>query len=319
MTDFSIGEVGTSGLRLIGRKPLAIIVWGLFIFVALVLPTGLMFAMIGPDFADLFRQMGSGVPIDKDAVRDLVFEMQGRMALLNPLMTVLSLAGRAVLICAVFRAVLEPQKSAFAYLRLGAQELWVGLVLIVESILLALSIICAIIPVAIVVTILGVSHQAGAAVAAGFIGAAIIAGVAIWLVVRFSMALPLSFVERRFALFESWNFTKGHAGNLFLTALLVIVLVILMEMIVGAVVGAALLATGMSFNFDETAIRSFFEQPPQVWLRTLAPFVLGIGLMGAVVASAFNTVAVAPWAAAYKALSKGFAREPGVAGLALDG
>ena len=317
MTDYSIGDVGTAGFRLIGRKPLTVAAWGLFIFIFLALPVAMVLATVGPNFADMMHEIKAAAAAGEEPDFHDMARMQSGWFMINPLINLLSIVGRAVLTAAVFRAVLEPKRSAFAYLRLGAQELWIGLVLIVEAILLVTAICVAIIPVAVVAGILGASHEVGAAVAVGFAGGlAILVGM-IWLVLRFSMALPLSFVERRFALFESWNFTKGATGNLLLTALLVMVLIILMETALMAIGGAVLFSTGAAVDFDPEVLRRFFDQPVDVWLRTLAPIVLGIALLGSLVASIFNTVAVAPWAAAYQALAKRFTPEPGVAGLSL--
>ena len=35
-------------------------------------------------------------------------------------------------------------------------------------------------------------------------------------VLRLSLALPMSFAQRRFRLYESWDLTRGQAGKMFL-------------------------------------------------------------------------------------------------------
>ena len=319
MTDFSVGDAGVEGLKLIGRKPLTVIAWGLFIFVAMILPVGLLMAWLWPMLQEVMESARNHAGDNDVSDFPRMMRMQARMMMFNPLFMLVSIFGRAVLVAAVFRAVLEPKNSAFAYLRLGSQELWIGLVLLVESYMLALGVICAAIPIAVVAIVLGVNHMVAGAVAVGCLGVlALIIGV-IWVALRLSMAAPLSFVERRFALFESWNFTKGHAGRLFTLALLVIILVILMEVVVGAIFGAVVFAGGLSMSSHTDEIRSFFEHPMQSWLPVVAPIALGVGLVYSLVIGVFVTVAMAPWAAAYKGLAKSFTATPGVAGLTLDG
>ena len=319
MTDFSVGDAGVAGFRLIGRKPLTMLAWGLFIAVALLLPAALIIGLVAPSFTDLIDAARSG-DIDEDQIRSIM-PMQAGFAVFLPLIGLLSIVGRAMMIGAVFRAVLEPKRSAFAYLRLGGQELWIALVLMVEGVFFGFVICLAAVAVGIPAALLFSHHEIVAGVCVAVFGVLASLGLIIWLALRFSMALPLSFVERRFAFFESWNFTRGHAGSLLLLCLLVFALLILANLVVRVIAGIAFLSFGATAMMHHGALHetlhNFFHQPTGVWMQQLAPVAIGIGLLVALMTSVMMVIGVAPWAAAYKAIAKDVTPEPGVAGLTL--
>jgi hypothetical protein len=318
MSDFSVSDAGIAGLRLVGRKPLTVVAWGLFIFVFMVLPILGLMSVVGTHVWGVIDAVKTYGEDSREVVR-MVFRALAGVFLLIPVLILGSLLGRAMLIGAVFRAVIEPKNSGFAYLRLGSQELWVLLVLIVGGLLFGLVMGLSSIPVGIAVAVLDNSDQQGLALVVGGLGHFALLVLCIWLALRFSMGVPLSFVERRFALFESWDFTRGNAWRLFFTALLVVGVIILMEIVVGCIIAGVLVGTGMVAYLNEDSLRDFFSQPPQNWMGAVGLAAAGVGLIMALVASIFSTVAIAPWAAAYKGLAEKFTPEPGVAGLSLGG
>lgn len=309
MVAFSISETATAGFGLIRRKPLTVLGWGLFLFVVGVLPILAALAWIVSHlggFADL-EDLG-----ERELFARLLPVWMGAMGLYL-FMIVGSVIAQAMVICAVFRAVLEPSKRAFGYLRLGAQELWVGLSLIVAHLLLGIVVGIAWTPVAVACALLIASHQETAAAFVGFFGGlAVFAGV-VWLMLRLSMAAPLSFAERRFAFFESWDLTKGQSGRLLLTALLTLVFILLTEVAVGLVFFVAMVATGAASYF--TALSG--ADPSDWTVNQLLAFIgpmLGVGgLIYILFAGIVLAVSLAPWATAYKSLAAGMVREPGVA------
>lgn len=317
MTDFSVSDAGIAGLRLLKQKPLTVMAWGLFIFVAMVLPIVTLISLVGSHIWGVVESARVHGEDSEIVVREAFRAMAG-VFLLIPVIIIASLIGRAMLISAVFRAVIEPKNSSFAYLRLGSQELWVLLVVLVSGLLLGVIMGVASVPVGLATAMLENGSGGGAALLVAWVGHIALFVLCIWLALRFSMAAPLSFVERRFALFESWDFTRGQAGRLFVMALLVVAVIILMEMIVGAVVVGGLVAAGLSIDIDEDSLRDFFSQPPQAWMGTVGLIAGGFGLLMALIAGVFSAVALAPWAAAYKALAEDFKPEPGVAGLTLN-
>lgn len=314
LAQISVGGSATAGLRLLVQRPLTVLTWGAFLFLFAIVPVGLLFATIAPAYVDFIHQAAaSGGRPPMEALESL----QQKIVLLNPLIFLLSITLRAVLISAIFRAVLEPEKSRFAYLRLGAQELWVGLAALVGSIILGLGAVCAMIPVILVCVVLAVAHAPGGATVVGFIGFLGVFCAMVWLMVRFSMALPLCFVERRFALFESWDFTKGQTKPLLLIALVLFAMIIAAEIVLVMVVGAIVMSFGAPLFHDPSPMQAFFQQPFQVWGPIVAPWVVAYGVVISLLSAALSAVLIAPWADAYKVLAARHTPDPGVAGLSL--
>lgn len=298
MAAIPVGEAAFAGFGVIRRNPAAVLVWGVVLFVLTIVPITALFGLIGP-WLEAFTQLAeSGAEPDPSAV--LALQMQ--MMALNPILTLTSLVSRVLLTCAVFRAVLTPQDNRFFYLRLGLGELLVGLVYLCLIILLVL----------LVITGLGLVMGVSAIVWSGSHGAAVGLGIllslalmvaVIWLGLRLSMAMPMTLAERRFRFFESWELTRGHAGELFLIALVAVVIVWLLEVVaigVGVVLVIPFIGSGA---FDEASIAAFFERPPADWIADIAPWLLGGGFVVSVLGAVLYTVFTAPWAAAYRALT----------------
>jgi hypothetical protein len=197
---------------------------------------------------------------------------------------------------AAIRAELEPQASSFAYMRVGGQEAWIlassfvfGLVLFGANLLMSIPL--GIITVAATIGQIassGGAHASALGVGAGilivrFFGQAIIAAVLIWLWLRLSLGVVMSYQERQFRLFESWTLTRGHAWRMFLTLLLVT----LMLMALGLVMSIVCMVTiAISVGAVASNPQAFFAQPPSVWLAAMTPLmvviliwiVVGVGL-----------------------------------------
>jgi hypothetical protein len=306
MAELSVSAAAGAGFKLIGRKPLTVIFWGIFYILVGVVP---IFALMGPYFMSIGQLMhqvalNPGTPPSPDTLN----AMRGQM-MLNPAINLLSLVVRTVMCAAVYRAVLEPRKSSFAYLRLGMQEVWIFLVTVVEVILVAVGMIIAIILTAVIAGVMGSAVSKPAGVLTGVVlGLVIFIGL-IWVLLRLSMATPMSFADRQFRLFESWRVTRGHAGQLLLLVLLMIVIAIGLEMVFFAVFGViAFAALGPVFANHPAGLSShqaamaFFQQDPQVWLRAAAPFIIGFVVLMALLIGPLQAIFIAPWAAAYRML-----------------
>ncbi|MDQ0463826.1 hypothetical protein QO010_001597 [Caulobacter ginsengisoli] len=303
MAKFDVADAALAGFGVIRRKPLAVLVWGLVIYVLAIVPA---IGIIGALF-NFVHQMSeiarSGVePSPHDILR-----AESQLFFQNPLATIGSLLVRVLLAAAICRAVVTPKDDRFFYLRLGRGELMLALVIIVAAVLLTLAIMV----------------YAGVAVALGFLAYKISQGVMIawciiaaigyivgliWVLLRFSLIAPASVIEKEFRLFESWRLTKGHAGSLFLVGLLNLVVVFLVQSLLSALLfgvgGVALISTNAMGSLTEANIEAFFSQPPGVVTQQLLPWFLGLGLIVAMVASVMITVAMAPWAHVYKALTE---------------
>jgi hypothetical protein len=119
-------------------------------------------------------------------------------------------------------------------------------------------------------------------------------------VLRLSMAGPMSFVESKFLLFESWSFTRGQSGRLLGMAALLVLILIALELVLYAVLG--IVAFG-SWTGIKAMVESLQGQPPRAWLHAF----WWIAAIGTVVLSFLGALAMAlvyaPWAKAYQELA----------------
>jgi hypothetical protein len=298
MAGIPIGEVAFAGFGVIRRKPLAVLVWGLALFVLGVLPVLGAFGLMASSFGELFRQAAEGVePSVEEAI-----DFQLRMLALNPLLMISSLVGRVLLTCAIFRVVLRPQDDRFFYLRLSMTEVLVGLVYLALAFLLGfLALAGVLVGVGLAMATWAVSEAAGFGIAIVLAGALI--GLVIWLGLRLSMAMPMTFADRRFRFFESWALTRGHTLSLFLIGLLTVVIVWLLEMVMFGVAAAVIVPFLIAHPLDEAALAAFFNRPMEAWLAELTPWLLIGGLIVSILGSVLYAVITAPWAAAYRYLA----------------
>jgi hypothetical protein len=120
-------------------------------------------------------------------------------------------------------------------------------------------------------------------------------GVIIWLYLRFSMAGPMTFRDRKFRLFESWALTRGHVGRLLGVGALVGLIafgIYLVLALVGVAGGFAIVGSlGLGDSFKSLAL-----QPPSAWLGVLAPILEWVLLLFWVGGSILTPLTVAPWA-----------------------
>jgi hypothetical protein len=208
MPKISIEAALGAGFSLIRRRPLSVAAWGL-IYTAFLAG---QLAMEAPFFIQLLSQFAAGAKngIPQSPDMGMMIQMQGVVYLLD-------LVGGGigvVLYCAVFRAVLHPERGRFAYLRLGAAEGWLFILMIAGVIGLVVAAMAMIIPGAIVVAVLAANHAAAASVIVGVLGVIGLIGGAIYLALRFSLVGPMIVEDGKFHLFESWTLTKGNVGSL---------------------------------------------------------------------------------------------------------
>ncbi|ULU27744.1 hypothetical protein [Dyella terrae] len=308
MTDFSISRALGSGFSLIARRPGSAIAWSMAYLLVAIAPMALLFGYLLSEMPSLFASLQHMDP-HKGPSADM-FRLQSRMMMANPLMFVTGLAGRALLVGAIYRSVLEPDNRRFFSLRFGAQELWLGLVLFVYSVIVAFTMLGAMIGGGILG---GLAWLIGGLIpdptAATLTRVVLIGGVVIaaigawaWVAIRLSLAPVMTFAEKEFRLHESWALTKGHAWKLTgmsaVLAVIAITIALIMECIIIAIVYARL------GGFDQAHLHAFFPQGqiPNVvpLLVALAPaLAVGFALVGPLFA-----ILVAPLASVYRDLSE---------------
>jgi hypothetical protein len=315
MATFSVTEAAGSGFKIAFGRPLSVLVWGLAYLLLVGVPVALVFAWAGPDLINFIHAVAQRAHDEIEAPFDpsMMMPFQGKMMLLQPVLFLSGLLGRAVLAGAVFRAVLEPRNRGFAGLRIGAQELWLAVLFLAYTILMVLFVIavalaCGLVGLALTAA-LGAAHLASVWTTIVWIVACLIAIVVfIWVMLRFSLAFPMTFAEREFRLFESWSLTKGRAWKLLGLALLLAVVMFAVVLVLDGAIFGIVFGTGMAaFNDQGERMIAFFHQPPEVWMRALAPWAAVFLLVGSWLTAALTAILLAPWAVAYKGLAAGLA------------
>jgi hypothetical protein len=300
MGSFSFGRAVGAGFRVIGRHPLAVLAWAAVYLVFVILPALALAAYALPALIAATKDMAShaGGP---DLAQIMAF--QTGVFGWQPAVWLLSVVVTTVVTGATFRAVLEPQNSRWAYLRLSRQELWLGLTLLVLVVMAFILMFLLLIPFGI-----GAGMTAAIAKHGGSTGAAVLMlvllglvamGVLVWLGLRLSLALPMSFAQARFLLYESWDLTRGQALRMFLVYLALAVGLWLVEVVV-----VILIAAWAYAHFGGAPPRMFADgvAPADVF-RRFWPMIVGFAAIGSVVATAIRTIFVAPLAEIYRELT----------------
>lgn len=310
MASFSATGAATAGFGVIGRAPLAVLAWGLVILLALVGPmVGLMWSL-APQFIEMLKTMpdpaSSTSSATDSAMMARMMQFQTSMMGVNLISWVGGALVKAVVAGAVYRAVLQPDQKRWAYLRLGMPELWLGLVTLVQGVLFMMAYFAVVfigLILGLILFLVGsAAGDAGKLIAGLLIALVILAGIAVlvWGLLRLSMAGPMSFVESKFLLFESWAFTRGQAGRLFGMAVLLMLILIGLELVLYAILG---LAAFGSWAGIKATVETLEGQPPQAWLHAFWQIAaIGTVLLSFLAAFAM-TLFYAPWAKAYQELA----------------
>lgn len=297
---FSATEAAFEGFRVVRRRPMALVFWSLF-YIAI---TAAAFAVIGPSLisfvsaSEQLEQSGATPTLEDFAP---LFQMMGLiLAVLLPL----SLIASAMIYAAVARAVLRPAESAFGYLRLGMDEVRVFVVSIVLFLVFTLA---ATVLFGIVGAVAGFAGAADApalwivVVLLAFAFVALI----IWLAVRLSLAIPITMAERRIAIFDSFQVTKGRFWSLLGMALLAAVMSIVVGLLGSLVAMPIQLATGGGL----AGLADLEGESLQVILQAAWPAIVAWIVINAVIYALQVAVIYAPFSAAYRDL-KGIEPDP---------
>jgi len=302
MVKLDVTKAAFSGFGVIRRDPRAVLAWALFILVVGIAPFALVFGAVFGGIANLAALDTAGREPTPEQVLPLFFAMFAFM----PLLMIASVLFRAVMTGAVFRAVLEPANNRWFYLRLGVQELWLILVSFVMSMLLGgvyMVMLFPIFPISFLLS--GEESQTIGLVLMPILMIAVMVVLG-FLLLRFSMALPMTFARRRFQLFESWALTRGNAWNLFFVALLLGACVMALEMVIWLillVVIGVVFGTNLPLLQDEARMEAFFRQDPAVLMQIFLPWVVGAVVVGSLIGAVATVIFTAPWAEAYRQLA----------------
>ncbi len=222
-------DAALEGLRIMRRKPLAVLAWAAFSLVMLPILGLIAKIVLGDEGRTaLAGRVGSADPRE---LLDLVTHLGGAMVLLIALALVLG----AVLQAAIIRSVVEPANDRLAYLRLGREEVQL---LIVSLITWAAALGVTVIPSGAVV--LGAALLSGAA--AGWfatLGALAVIGLSLWVAVRLSLLGPHAFSHHHIDVRAAWIQTHGQFFRLLAMFAMTIALTALVS-VLGAMVSSVL-------------------------------------------------------------------------------
>ena len=302
VTKLDIGKTAFAGFGVIGRQPLAVLIWVVFFAIVGLLPTLGLLGAVATSVSNIVAASKGGA----EPTPEMIMPMVASILAMIPVLMITGLVLRVVLTGAIFRAVLFPADKSWFYLRLGARELWLGLLFIVVGVItaaLAMLMMAIVVPL----TLVGAS-QDDPMMKLMLIRAAMLPVYVImaFLFVRFCLAFPMTFAESKFRLIESWKMTSGNSWRIVLVGVILIALAIAMEMVVAVLVLAfvfGLIGAGaMHGGWTEEHMTAFFSQAPAVWMHALAPWFVGGALVISLFATLVMVVFTAPWAEAYRQL-----------------
>jgi len=195
-----------------------------------------------------------------------------------------------VLYNAVFRAVLFPQESKAAYLRVGMDELRVLGLLVAMGVVATVAIVLFGILIGLVVGALAVVVS-GAATLLAFLTAAGLWLFAIFVTVRLSLAAPLTVYRRQIVIGPAWRLTRGRFWTLFVAYLLLALGVGVIFLIYMFATMAPMLSA-MAHPGDIEAARQLAAMQAEQMRLTLSP----LGIIELLVGAAIGGIMLAIFA-----------------------
>lgn len=289
---FSASDAAFEGFRMTRRSPMTVLWWALayIVFFAgiLALASGPIIHMV----SEMERLEGLSDPQFSD------FSSLGQtyFSLFSWVMP-LSLVFGAVINAAVARAVLRPGQSAFGYMRLGMDEVRVLVVTLVLAIAFGVVMALGGVVLGFVAGFVNASGTSGLWLGV-VVGGIALAVLAIWLMVRFSLAVPIVVAERRFAFVDSFALTKGRFWPILGMAVLAGVMSLLVGLLGGIIAQAVTLMTG---GLD--VLSGMEEARLDEIVRAAWPALLSWGVINALISALQLAVIYAPFSAAYRALT----------------
>jgi hypothetical protein len=299
MAGVSIGDAIGAGFVLIRRQPLVVATWGLAGFVTAVASWGVLGSFYAGVIGEMMSRGAAFNPMASPTFLEQAPRMQGASFLL-------SLFGGfidCVVYCAVFRSIIHPEQKRFAYLRIGAAELFTLVMVIAGYIAFLISLVVPFLIIGIIVGGLVVAHAVAGGVIVAILGGAALVVVLLYVLLRFSLIVPMMVSDGKFHFADAWRLTKSHVGALLAISVAVVAIVLVAEIIIGLVLLALGLGYLSSVAGGPSHLQGFFGRPPSEILASAAPLLLILGVLSIPLTGCSFAVTGGPWARAYRDLS----------------
>lgn len=288
MKTFSMGEALGSGFGMIAKRPLAVLLWGVLLYLPGIATIAAMWALMG----NPWMSPGAGGDFSDAETFNALLQAQGWSALSN----VLSLIVQALIGVAVIRLVLWPRTSGWAGLRFGTAEFCYIVVQIAICVALGiLTFLAVLLAVFTGIAFRGAGPEVQALVwgVLGVIGF----GLLLWAWARTGLISVASVDHKSLAFEEGWRMARGRSFKL---AVMGVISAILCVVVFLPVIALAALSVGLA-GVDWAAFGD-----AETWSMTWdARLMIGFGLALLFVfagTGAATAVAYAPWASAYRQL-----------------
>lgn len=285
---FSPKSAALEGFRLTRREPLLL----LAITIAYVVVTAFVFLVDPTGVRQVLNLVASITPGTQPSVEDQMALMQAY----SRLGAIIALPGFLLgVLCqtAISRAALGLPLSKLGYFQPGRDQLKV---LILSALIWLLFVGSSVIGFVVVGLLTGLGAVMGPI---AVLPAAIVAGglicALIWLSLKLSLAVPFTVQNKRVALRESFNATKGHCWPLFGMALLAMLLSIAVSILLSLALTPFIYLTGDLEVFQNTT-------------AITGPVVVAVGvwiLVNSINSAAQMIILYAPFTAAWKAINEG--------------
>jgi hypothetical protein len=283
MTTFSPSDAAFSGFRVIREKPRVVLAWAAVIFLFELVYGGLLVGLGGSQLT-MIRAMEQTNQTDPAAALAMLPSVG--IASLVSLMGWLGIA--AVMSAAAYRIWLEPQDNRAAFLRLGADEFRMAVLIVLW---VALAIGYGFLDLFVCVLIGALSMGLPSLLSFAFLGIVFAAGACamIYPLMRLAFSMPMTLNDQHLRLLESWKATRGLFWPILsacgLSLVLVLVLWIVLWALVAVFAAVFAVASGLSldnlsglFSPDTTSLAKFFV-PTTVIAALLNAFSLAAGLV----------------------------------------
>jgi hypothetical protein len=228
MIKFSASEAALEGFRLTRERPGTIFGWGVVYAVCVFIIGRLMLFSLDPQLVELTKKKDFNQQ-DIDQISTLLSQSWPAFLLVLVLLSALYSA----LMGGIYRLVLRPGEKGFLHLRFGKDEVRLT---VVNLLLIGFGMVCLTVELA---AVAAAEQQGGMATVA----AMVLPLVTVWVGVRLSLATPMTFALRRFAVRDSWTASRGKfwalLGMITLAVIFYVMVWLLISIIGAAVIGVA--------------------------------------------------------------------------------